>query len=91
MTHQLELTDIKRAWIDDCAPRLALILPQLGEFTSDDLHRILPSPEHPNWYGVLLAKLKCAGLVECVGYRPSARKERNGGVLRVWRASVIRS
>lgn len=82
--NQLELSGIKRAWLDDCEPRLALILPQLGEFTSDELHRILPKPEHPNWFGVLLANLKCAGLIECVGYRSSARKERNGGVLRVW-------
>jgi hypothetical protein len=83
MTHQLELSTIKRAWLDDATMRFkTLCLPET--WTSDELHKMLPMPDSVAWWGILLAKLKNCGVVECVGYRPSARKERNGGVVRVW-------
>ena len=95
MTVQLELTEIKRAWLDQSLEKFTddnheglWLLRELGEFTSDDIHVCLPQPpDHPNWYGVLVAKMKNAGLIKCVGYRPSTRKERNGGVVRVWRVN----
>ena len=83
MTTQLELTAIKRAWIDEAAAKFNS-LPLPATFTNDDLHSLLPVPAHPNWFGVLLASLKAQGRVRCEGYRASARKERNGGVLRIW-------
>lgn len=83
----MELTSIKRAWIDEAVARFkTLYLP--AEWTSDDLHKTLPVPDSDAWWGVLMAKLKNTGLIECVGYRPSARKARNGGVLRVWKAKT---
>jgi len=87
MTHQLELTDLQRSWVDDALAVIvrakADMLPQT--FTTDDLHAILPKPEHPNWYGVLLAKLRNSGVVEKFGYKPSARPSANGRVVAVWR------
>ena len=53
------------------------------EFTSDETHLIVEPPAHENWHGVLFAQLK-KHLIK-VGYRPSARKERNGGLVAVWR------
>jgi hypothetical protein len=53
------------------------------EFTSDDIHGVVEPPENVNLYGVLFAKLRRH--LERVGYRPSARPERNGGVVRVWK------
>jgi len=83
-TLQLELTALKRDWCDRMFPRV-LDAMRGREFSSDDLHPLLEKPEHDNWFGVLLAKLKNSGCVELVGYRPSARPERNGGIVRIWR------
>ena len=86
MTHQLELTDLQRSWVDEALAVIVRAKCDLPEtFTTDDLHAILPAPEHPNWYGVLLAKLRNSGVVEKFGYKPSARKSANGRVVAVWR------
>jgi len=85
---QLELRDLRRPWVDDALPRLATLLPMLGEFTADDLHGKLPEPEHCNWYGVLVAAAKNKGLVEYVGHRKSCRAIANGRKVSVWRAIV---
>jgi hypothetical protein len=85
--YQLELTEIKRAWLDDAIARFkSLNLP--STWTADDLHKSLPRPDSDAWWGVLMAKLKNTGVVRCVGYTPSARPERNGGVVRVWEMVV---
>lgn len=56
------------------------------EWTADDLHRVIPDgPSDCNWWGCLLASLKARGKIRRVGYRPSARPERNGEVVAVWR------
>jgi hypothetical protein len=83
MTQQLELTDLRREWIDEACERFPTL--QLPEnWSAEDLHNLLPAPIHCNWWGVLTAKLKCARLIDCVGYQTSTRPERNGGVVRVW-------
>ena len=85
MTVQLELTDLRRAWIDEAAAWLSNRFDQLGNFTADDLHKILPAPApHPNWYGCLVAKLRCSGAIMEVGRRKSARIEANGRKIAVW-------
>ncbi len=83
--YQLELADLRRPWVDEVMPTLAALLPGLGEFTADDLHGKLPEPEHHNWYGVLVACARNAGLIERVGARPSKRPEANGRWLAVWK------
>lgn len=86
MTQQLNLplTALKREWIDRVA--LAVLRNMNNEnFTVDDLHGLFADPEHDNWWGALLAKLKNEGKIERVGYKPSNRPERNGGVIAIWR------
>ncbi len=87
MTHQLELTQLKRSWIEDALLVIvrasSAMLPEV--FSTDDIHAILPEPAHPNWYGVLLAKLKNIGVVERFGDRPSKRPQANGRRVAVWR------
>lgn len=85
MNHQLELTDIKRDWIEDAFQSLLPMLPSLGEFTSDDLHGRLPEPSNVNYFGCLMAKLRNEGLIERVNARPSKRPESNGRLISVWR------
>jgi len=84
MTIQLELAALERDWVDS-AYDLVWGLRQGSEFATDDLHDSLPRPQHPNWWGVLLAKCRTVGIVEPIGYRPSLRPEANGRVIRVWR------
>jgi hypothetical protein len=56
-----------------------------SDFCADDLHEVLDPPAHDNWFGVLMATLRNTGKIERVGYKPSERKERNGGAISVWR------
>lgn len=86
-TLQLELAGLKRDWIEDVAPRVAVLAPGLGEFTADDLHAKLPPPQEFNWWGVLLAKLKRLGVIADVGARPSRRPCANGRKITVWSAT----
>jgi hypothetical protein len=82
MTTQLDL--LQRDWCDRMA---AVVVESMRgkEFTADDLHAVLEPPAHDNWHGVLMAQLRNTGLIERIGFRPSARPERNGGILRVWK------
>ncbi len=83
MTNQLNLFDIKNDWCNRMTP---IVLASFkSEFTTDDIHRVVEAPAHPNWFGVLVAQLKNKGLVEKVGYRTSQRKEANGRAVAAWR------
>lgn len=76
MTTQLELSEIKRRWIDDAAKQIR-ILPGL-KFSADDLHKYLPAAPHDGYWGCLIAKLRCAGNILEIGRVRSSRPERNG-------------
>lgn len=84
MTHQLELTDLKVDW---CARMASRVIETMRgrEFTSDDLHGLLETPAHDNWFGVLMAQLRNSGKIERTGSKPSTRPERNGGWVGVWK------
>lgn len=81
MTTQLSLLD--RDWIEHSIPEVLRLMAG-RTFCADDLHGILPPPEQRNWYGALMAKLRNQGLIEKVGYQPSARRAANGRVLALW-------
>ena len=81
---QLSLLD--RDWATIHAPEVVSCM-RGRTFTADDLHAILPEPQERNWYGVLLARMKCLGMVERVGYTPSLRPQANGRVVGLWRVS----
>lgn len=72
---QLSLLD--REWVNLHAP-LVLTAMAGREFSSDDLHAILPEPDNDNLYGVLVARLRCAGAILRVGSVKSTRPSANG-------------
>ena len=82
--HQLELTTIKRQWIDDAASQFALMAHKLGAFTFDELHNLLPQPEHKNHWGCLAAFLRNKGFIRRINAVPSKRPEANGRLISVW-------
>lgn len=84
---QLELSALKRAWIDDVSPRVATMLPSLGTFTADDLRDKIPAPPQPNWIGCLFARLRNTGLIQEAGRVRPKRAERNGAKISAWRAA----
>jgi hypothetical protein len=88
MSVQLELKAIKRAWLDDAAWQIDALLPKLGRFSTDDIHPLLPKPEHENWYGILMAQLKNKGLIRRVDATASKRPEANGRLISVWEATT---
>lgn len=79
---QLELSELKRAWIDDVAEKIAAL--NGLKFSSDDIHKYAAQPDHPNWFGCLIAKLRCTGKIREIGRVKSARPERNGAKISLW-------
>ena len=87
MNVQLELSEMRRDWIDLYAPTVVALLPALGDFTADDLRGKIPDPPHPNWFGSLIARLRKLKLVVEVGRVRSTRSKRNGAKISAWRAA----
>jgi hypothetical protein len=84
VTQQLELTALKRDWIESAIPTVKMFFSG-HEFTADDLHPVLDKPEQPNWFGVLIAAMKRRGLIVETGYIVSARPERNKSRILRWK------
>lgn len=56
-------------------------------FSADDFHELMagaPAPTHHNAVGSLFNQHRRRGLITVVGYGPSTRKRRNGGIRRIW-------
>lgn len=83
--HQLELSTLKRSWVESAIPVVMDHIKDELPFVSDSLHGILPEPEENNWFGLLIAQMKRRGLIERTGYMASERPERNGAVIAIWR------
>jgi len=84
MTTQLELSSLKRDWIDLAAEQFKGLVASKPQFTSDDLMIGLSTPENPNWVGCLIAKLRKAGRIREIGRVKSTRPERNGAKITLW-------
>ena len=82
MTTQLELSALKRAWIDESVFRFHSF--SLNRFTVDDLRQLLKEAPKANWYGCLIASLRCSGKIKEVGRVRSNRAERNGAKISLW-------
>lgn len=81
-----QLDILQRSWLSDSQSELVQILKPGHLFTSDNLHAWLTPPEHVNWWGCLLAKLRSCGRYLPTGeYRKSARPSANGRKVPVWR------
>lgn len=76
MECQLELASLKRDWIEQSKTRVIALGKVKSPFTSDDVHEVVTTPEHPNHVGCLLAALAAEGkIVECgrtTSKRPAA-------------------
>lgn len=81
---QLELAELKRAWIDEAEATFDRIKGTLGRFTADRLHAVLTAPPHENWIGCLVARLRNTGKIRECGRVKSTRPERNGAKISVW-------
>lgn len=86
----LDLSRIKRTWLDAAAP---VVLDQMRgkQFCADDVHGIVPEPDNVNLFGVLMASLSSRGLITRVGSKPSQRKERNGAYVGIYEVSNERA
>lgn len=69
----LDLSQIKRTWLDAAAP---VVLDRMRgkQFCADDVHGIVPEPEHCNWFGILLASLSSRKLITRVGSKGGANQ-----------------
>jgi hypothetical protein len=85
MTLQLDL--LKRDWCDESEAVITKEIPHDQFFTSDELHVLygVTEPEHCNWWGVLLARMKRKKLIEHHGYVRSARPEANYRPVVLWK------
>lgn len=54
-------------------------------FTAADVSVLMGrEPEHPSYWGSVFALAKHEGLIRRIGYAPSARPGRKGGVCALW-------
>ena len=83
----LDLSELKRAWIDDALVAFNARAFSIGTFCADDLHQYLPAPPHKNYFGSLVAKLRRAGRIKEVGRVKSTRPERNGAKVTLWQTT----
>lgn len=76
-------------WWRDAAERALSWWAAIGvEFDSYDLTELgVPDPDHPNRWGALFKAAADQGRIAAVGYRPSRRPTRHGGVVRVWKGT----
>ena len=84
MIDQLELSELKRDWIDESALHFECFMERDQKFSADDLHRWLDAPPHDGWWGCLMSKLRCSGKIREVGRVRSTRPERNGAKISLW-------
>lgn len=76
----------KATWLESAMSQWPLVAPQVpDEFTSADVHYLIPEPANHNLYGALFKRLQSAGLIRFDRYEKSTRPERRGGVTGVWR------
>lgn len=77
------------AWGRDCNGRALLHLARTRlAFTADDMPETgAPEPDARGRMGALFRLAHQQGLIEPVGYQPSAREGRNGSIVRVWRGT----
>jgi hypothetical protein len=83
MTTQLDL--LQRDWCDNVSLAVSSFFSPGDVFTTDDLRPHVPPPEHVNWWGVAMARMKSLQLVERIGYATSQRPEANGRPVALWR------
>lgn len=72
-------------WWMSCALSAIGVLAAGGrQFTAADVGELVEPPDHPCRWGSAFARAKALRLIEKVGYRPSPRPTRDGGVCAVW-------
>jgi hypothetical protein len=82
---QLDLSELKRVWIDDAAKTLDhTLLARGNEITVEDVRRLVLEPPHTNWYGCLMARLKNSSRIREIGRVRSSRPEANGRKISLW-------
>lgn len=81
---RVQLSLLDRQWVTDNTP-LALSAMAGRDWSSDDLHEVLPRPDNINLWGVIMARLSCQGDIVRVGSVKSRRKEANGRYIGLYR------
>ena len=81
------ILDHSDSWWRDCAERaIAQCAASAVPFSADTLPDMgVPEPDLVQRWGALFGSARARGLIEVVGYKPSPRQTRQGGVVRVWR------
>jgi hypothetical protein len=83
--NQLELSALKRAWIDDAEKQFLETFSWGGRtFSADDLRFYVNEPPHPNWVGCLMARLRNMNKIREIGRVKSSRPEANGRKISFW-------
>lgn len=73
-------------WWRDCADRaIAQLARTKRPFTTDALHDLVPTPDHPNRVGAAIRRAYTAGVIVPTGRAlPSTTASRRGGLVREW-------
>jgi len=81
----LDLSEIRRSWIEENKPVVLAFCRPGARFTTDDLHPLFTrEPEIPNWIGCMMRQLAYRKIIRRVGYTASQRPVSNGRAIAVW-------
>lgn len=72
-------------WLADAELMIVRLSKTQGEFTADDLRKVMRPAPVANWTGIAFTNLKRLGLIEPVSYATSTTRTRKHGCLRTWR------
>lgn len=92
LTGPMALPDVKHAWLADADLAIEALSTRnrrTGQvFTADDVRSLIGPPQHPNWWGIVFAAAKRRGTIQPVAFGTARAKSRNGGSLKIWRATA---
>ncbi len=71
-------------WVSSCDRAITYLASCGLPFSAEDVRELCGDPPRPNLFGVRFRAALRAGSIRRVGYAPSTRPERRGGVVAMW-------
>lgn len=88
MTRAAVLDDWDEFWAEDAVATIIAISLANDSFSSDDLRKVLRSPNRSSQYGAAFRSAQSQGLIEPIDYQKSTSKTRNHGRNLRWRRKL---
>lgn len=86
MARPLALEQDREAWLEKTVDMIRRLAAVNTTITADDLHGLVPEPDHPNWWGLAFRLAAAQKIItnQPPAFRTSTRAARAGGIIRIW-------